>query len=193
MEFSKSMAVAASGLRAQSARMKIIAENIANANSTAAAPGGDPYRRKIATMTSSFDRELDARVVTAGKAEFLQGVGDVVFDRVQADAETGRDLRIGQAVTHAFADPPFGGSQHIVEGRASGLAHRLRTIALSRADFPTRTAVAPALPRDPTAADPVRHHALPVGWAGGPPAGSAGRHRPYSTGSSLRPATVAAN
>jgi flagellar basal-body rod protein FlgC len=68
MEFSKSMAVAASGLRAQSARMKIIAENIANANSTAAAPGGDPYRRKIATMTSSFDRELDARVVTAGKA-----------------------------------------------------------------------------------------------------------------------------
>lgn len=41
------MSVAASGLRAQQARMRIIAENIANANSTARTPGGDPYRRQI--------------------------------------------------------------------------------------------------------------------------------------------------
>jgi flagellar basal-body rod protein FlgC len=67
MDFSKSMSVAASGLRAQTERMKIIAENIANANSTSQTPGGDPYRRKIATITSSFDRELGANLVTAGK------------------------------------------------------------------------------------------------------------------------------
>jgi flagellar basal-body rod protein FlgC len=67
MDFSKSMAVIASGMRAQSARMKIIAENIANANSTATTPGGDPYRRKIATVTSDFDRELGANLVQAGK------------------------------------------------------------------------------------------------------------------------------
>ncbi len=67
MDFSKSMAVIASGMRAQSARMKIIAENIANANSTAQTPGGDPYRRKIATVTSDFDRELGANLVQAGK------------------------------------------------------------------------------------------------------------------------------
>ena len=67
MDFSKSMSVAASGMRAQSERMKIIAENIANANSTAATQGGDPYRRKIATITSSFDRELGANLVAAGK------------------------------------------------------------------------------------------------------------------------------
>ena len=67
MDFSKSMAVVASGMRAQSERMKIIAENIANANSTAATPGGDPYRRKIATVNSDFDRELGANLVTAGK------------------------------------------------------------------------------------------------------------------------------
>jgi flagellar basal-body rod protein FlgC len=41
------MSVAASGLRAQQARMRIIAENLANANSTARTPGGDPYRRQI--------------------------------------------------------------------------------------------------------------------------------------------------
>ena len=67
MDFSKSMAVAASGMRAQTDRMKIIAENIANANSTASVKGGDPYRRKIATITTSFDRELEANLVEAGK------------------------------------------------------------------------------------------------------------------------------
>jgi flagellar basal-body rod protein FlgC len=39
-------AIAASALRAQQARMRIIAENLANANSTARTPGGDPYRRQ---------------------------------------------------------------------------------------------------------------------------------------------------
>ena len=39
--------IAASALRAQQARMRIIAENMANANSTARTPGGDPYRRQI--------------------------------------------------------------------------------------------------------------------------------------------------
>ena len=54
-------------MRAQTERMKIIAENIANANSTAVNKDGDPYRRKIATINSSFDRELGATMVTAGK------------------------------------------------------------------------------------------------------------------------------
>jgi flagellar basal-body rod protein FlgC len=67
MDFSKSMAVAASGMRAQTDRMKVIAENIANANSTSPVKGGDPYRRKIATITQNFDSELDATLVNAGK------------------------------------------------------------------------------------------------------------------------------
>jgi flagellar basal-body rod protein FlgC len=67
MDFSKSMSVAASGMRAQTERMKIISENIANANSTSPTKGGDPYRRKIPTLTSDFDRELGANLVNAGK------------------------------------------------------------------------------------------------------------------------------
>jgi flagellar basal-body rod protein FlgC len=43
---SAAMAVAASALRAQQARMRIIAENLANADSTASTAGGDPYRRQ---------------------------------------------------------------------------------------------------------------------------------------------------
>ena len=41
------MAVATSALRAPQGRMRVIAENIANANSTARVPGGDPYRRQV--------------------------------------------------------------------------------------------------------------------------------------------------
>ena len=67
MDFSKSMSVAASGMRAQTERMKTISENIANANSTSPVKGADPYRRKVATITPDFDRELDATMVKAGK------------------------------------------------------------------------------------------------------------------------------
>ncbi len=67
MDFTTSLVVAASGMRAQSDRMKIIAENIANANSTSPTPGGDPYRRQIATVKSEFDRAMNATMVTSGK------------------------------------------------------------------------------------------------------------------------------
>ena len=43
MDFIKAMAIAASGLHAQIGRMRIITENIANADSTSPTPGGDPY------------------------------------------------------------------------------------------------------------------------------------------------------
>ncbi|HTX50012.1 MAG TPA: flagellar basal body rod protein FlgC [Caulobacteraceae bacterium] len=45
------MAVAASALKAQQARMQIIAENMANADSTSETPGGDPYRRQVPVFT----------------------------------------------------------------------------------------------------------------------------------------------
>jgi flagellar basal-body rod protein FlgC len=67
MDFVKSLAVAASGLRAQAGRMRIIAENIANAESTAQRPGGDPYRRKIPTFVTEMDRTIDAQVVGLGR------------------------------------------------------------------------------------------------------------------------------
>jgi flagellar basal-body rod protein FlgC len=66
MDFLKSIAVAASGMRAQAGRMRIIAENIANAESTGTSPGGDPYRRRIVTFHDEIDRQIDARVVKLG-------------------------------------------------------------------------------------------------------------------------------
>ncbi len=69
MDFLKSMAIAASGLSAQSGRMRVIAENIANADSTGSTPGADPYQRKIPTFRTAFDREIGAQVVNLGRIE----------------------------------------------------------------------------------------------------------------------------
>ena len=66
-DFTRSLSIATSGLRAQAGRMRVISENIANADSTAATPGGDPYRRKVPTFSSELDRTLDAKVVTLGR------------------------------------------------------------------------------------------------------------------------------
>jgi flagellar basal-body rod protein FlgC len=66
-DFARSMGIATSGLRAQAGRMRVISENIANADSTAATAGGDPYRRKVPTFSAELDRTLDAQVVAMGK------------------------------------------------------------------------------------------------------------------------------
>jgi flagellar basal-body rod protein FlgC len=67
LDFIKSIAIAASGLRAQAGRMRIIAENIANADSTSHSASVEPYRRKIPTFRSELDASLDARVVSLGR------------------------------------------------------------------------------------------------------------------------------
>lgn len=58
-----SMKVAASGLGAQSERLRVVSENLANAQSTGNFPGADPYQRKTITFTAELDRAMGARVV----------------------------------------------------------------------------------------------------------------------------------
>lgn len=58
-----SMKVAASGLEAQSTRIRIVSENLANARSTGDTPGADPYRRKTVTFVSELDRASGASLV----------------------------------------------------------------------------------------------------------------------------------
>jgi flagellar basal-body rod protein FlgC len=69
MDFMKTMAIAASGLRAQAGRMRIISENIANADSTPTSPGADPYRRKVPTFRTEMDRALGANLVELGRTQ----------------------------------------------------------------------------------------------------------------------------
>ncbi len=55
--------VAASGLGAQSERLRVVSENLANAQSTGTAPGADPYRRKTISFASELDRASGANIV----------------------------------------------------------------------------------------------------------------------------------
>lgn len=65
------MSIASSGLRAQSTRMKVVAENIANASTTPNAPGEKPYQRQVVSFKNEFDR--------------AQGVYKVKVDGVRKD------------------------------------------------------------------------------------------------------------
>lgn len=58
MQLSDSLSIASSGMKAQGDRLRVVAENIANADSTSTMPGGEPYRRKIVTFSSELDKEL---------------------------------------------------------------------------------------------------------------------------------------
>ena len=61
--FAQAMETSASAMQAQSIRMRVVSENLANANSTAAVPGGTPYQRKTLTFSESVDKETGAPVV----------------------------------------------------------------------------------------------------------------------------------
>ncbi|MCA1776176.1 MAG: flagellar basal body rod protein FlgC [Paracoccaceae bacterium] len=55
--------VAASGMRAQGERLKLVAENVANASSTGTTPGADPYQRKTLAFEELVDRQTGASMV----------------------------------------------------------------------------------------------------------------------------------
>lgn len=58
--------IASSGLRAQGERMRVVSENVANANTTATEPGGDPYRRKTIDFNELIDDAAGGSMVEVG-------------------------------------------------------------------------------------------------------------------------------
>ena len=71
-DFLSSLRIAATGLHAQNARMRIIAENLANADSTGKTPQEDPYRRRIPTFKAVMDSDVGGNIVEVGKLAFDQ-------------------------------------------------------------------------------------------------------------------------
>ena len=80
MDFFSALHISAYGMRAQSGRMRTIAENLANADSVSQSATGEPYRRKIPAMSSAFDRELNANVV-----QLIDPIPDQTEFRMQYD------------------------------------------------------------------------------------------------------------
>jgi flagellar basal-body rod protein FlgC len=71
-DFLSSLRIAASGLHAQSARMRVIAENLANADSAGRTPEEEPYRRRIPTFEALMDKESGGTVVGIGRIAYDQ-------------------------------------------------------------------------------------------------------------------------
>ena len=102
--------VAGSGLSAQSARLRVVSENLANAQSTGATPGSDPYRRKTITFEDAFDQAAGLDLVA------VKDVGEDPSERIQERrmvVEDGLDdrhgvLRVARQVVKAalVADDP---------------------------------------------------------------------------------------
>lgn len=59
----KTLSISAAGMHAQGTRLRVIAENIANANSMATEPGGQPYRRQVVTFRNELDRAIGVDTV----------------------------------------------------------------------------------------------------------------------------------
>ena len=62
-ELTKSTEIAISGMKAQSERLRVVSENLANADSTAQTPEGTPYRRKVVTFKTELDRATGVETV----------------------------------------------------------------------------------------------------------------------------------
>src|SRR6478672_6144043 len=93
MDFFKSIEIAASGLRAQAGRMRVIAENIANSDSTASTPGADPYRRKIPTFRTEMNRALEAQVVMVGRTQPDQSEFQLKYQPGHPAADTNGNVK----------------------------------------------------------------------------------------------------
>ena len=63
----RTMRISGSGMRAQGQRLRVIAQNIANANSLPQEPNENPYRRKILTFRNEFDRAVGLEIVKVNR------------------------------------------------------------------------------------------------------------------------------
>ena len=67
MDLMHSLMISAAGMKVQGERLRVVAENLANADSVAEVPGGDPYRRKTISFKNQLDRELGLETVQVQK------------------------------------------------------------------------------------------------------------------------------
>jgi flagellar basal-body rod protein FlgC len=69
MDLEQAMQLAAKGMRAQGVRMRVISENLANAETTGKKAGEAPYRRQIVTFKNELDRASNTKEVSVDKIQ----------------------------------------------------------------------------------------------------------------------------
>lgn len=89
MDLDRALRISSSGMQAQSARLRVVAENIANRDSTGEAPGADPYRRKTVTFARRLDRTAGVETVQVARI----GTDPAVFPQRHDPAHPAADER----------------------------------------------------------------------------------------------------
>ncbi|MGH7154398.1 MAG: flagellar basal body rod protein FlgC [Acetobacteraceae bacterium] len=67
MELDKALAISASGMDVQTTRLRVIAENLANQDTTGSSPGADAYRRNTVTFANNMDQAVGANLVSVSQ------------------------------------------------------------------------------------------------------------------------------
>ncbi|MBV9521947.1 MAG: flagellar basal body rod protein FlgC [Alphaproteobacteria bacterium] len=88
MELENAIRVASSGLSAQGMRLRVISENLANAESAGTTPGAEPYRRKIVTFRSVLDKAHGVKEVKTGAAQSASGDFERRYDPTHPAADS---------------------------------------------------------------------------------------------------------
>ncbi len=73
MDIEKALAISARGMDAQTARLRVIAENLANQDTTGSTPGADAYRRKTITFENRVDKALGTQAVRVKRIDISRG------------------------------------------------------------------------------------------------------------------------
>jgi flagellar basal-body rod protein FlgC len=87
MDLDRALRISAAGMQAQSTRLRVVAENLANRDSTGQSPGADPYRRKTVTFQNRMDRALGAPTVQVARIGRAQGDFPVRHDPAHPAAD----------------------------------------------------------------------------------------------------------
>ncbi len=87
MDLTTALSISARGMDAQTTRLRVIAENLANQDTTGSAPGVAPYRRKTVTFTQVLDPALGAATVSVGKVTTDQSEFPTKYDPSNPSAD----------------------------------------------------------------------------------------------------------
>jgi len=73
MDLERALRISVAGMSAQSTRLRVVAENLANRDSTGEAPGADPYRRRTVTFSNQLDQAMGVETVSVSRVGTAPG------------------------------------------------------------------------------------------------------------------------
>lgn len=89
-----SIRASGSGLATQSARIRVVSENIANANSTSRTAGGDPYQRKTISFMEALEKETGANIVIVNDISRDKTDYPIEFDPANPAADENGNVKL---------------------------------------------------------------------------------------------------